>query len=229
MMAVKKPAQKRPASKTVKKVAAKKTVKKAAKKSAKKVAAKKAAGGRPKGTGKLPASADHAPTFRNLAIRLSRDLATVQTWSKETGNPGRDETRQFNVPAWQAWMEASGKDFKDTSEDGKSARARGAEMDALIKEEKYKRIVGDSANINEVIQVLGGMFGDLKQECLTFAQRNSERLAGQDQGALEKILDARMRELLEGLSIPDEKKTLGTSREFWRRVCEAHFPLQPEL
>jgi hypothetical protein len=203
---------KKAAKKAVKKRAAKKV---AAKKVAKKVA-EKSQGGRPFGSGRVAATADHAPTMRSLAARLSRDLGSIQTWSKQVGNPGRDDTKQFHVPSWLKWITAEGKDFKDTTEDGKNARARSAEADARLKEEKLKRMLGDSANFNEVIEVVGAILGDIKQECLTFGQRNSERLSGQDQGKIENILNARMRELLENVAIPDQKKNEGDSREFWK-------------
>lgn len=205
-----------------KKVPAKKTVKKVA---AKKVAAKKSAGGRPRGTGTLPASDDHSPTLRSLAVRLTRDLKTVRQWEKAEGNPGRDKTGQFHVPSWLKWMADTGKNFKDTSDAGKNARARKAEVDAEIQEIKLQRLRGESIEIDEAVEVFGRILGDLKQEILSFGQVNSERLAGQDQGSAEKILNERLWEMLQRLAVPDEKKNEGDSQEFWKTVSEKLFPL----
>jgi len=211
-----------------KKKSAKKTaIKRATKKAAKKVATKKKAvnaGGRPRGTGKLPASDDHAPTLRHLATRLSRDLASIQAWNKIKGNPGRDETGQFHVPSWESWMAETGKNFKDTSEPGKNARARKAEVDAQIQEIKLQQLLGEVGKLDEVVEVVGKILGELKQELMSFGQRNSERLAGQDQGKLEKIIDDRMREVLEQLAIPDEKKIQGTAGSSGSESPRSSFP-----
>lgn len=216
--------RKTPAKKRAKKTAVKKAVKKTvAKKTPVKTVAKTVdKGGRPKGSGRVAASPDHSPTMRTLAARLARDLTTIRDWNKEPDCPGRDQTNQFHVPSWLEWIDRTGKNFKDISAEGKSARARKVEFEAKIQEIKLKQLEGRSVDIEEAVEVFGKIVMDMAQGVLQMAKTHSSRIAGQDAGTVERIVHDLGRSLLTKVAIPEEKKKPqkeGDSSLFWTNVC----------
>lgn len=220
--AVSKTAAKKATKKAVAKKAAKKTARKAPAKKATKKAVARNVGGRPKGS--LAASPNHAPSMRALAAQLNRDKMSIAAWVKEAGNPGKDKTGQYHLPSWREWIEKSGKNFKDTSDVGKTARARKAEVDAKIQEIKLKQLEGRSIDLEEAVEVLGGMISEFKQSMLSMAKTYSSKIAGQDAGTVERIISERCREMLAQIAVPDEKKKPkkeGDSSLFWTNVSES--------